>query len=199
MAPPQSIEAAWPDRAHVILPTWNSTERALIHVADASPERPRRALLKATDVCEIAKVQPYVLRSWEKEFPDLGVTRTDGGPRFYRQSDVDHVLRIKQLVFGEGLTLAGARRRLDEERSSHVDELPFDEEPVVAAAPDTRARLDGVKQGLRELLALLSAAPRPVAHAGVSVSAVRSVADDGPALVPEPPKKSARKRRAAAE
>src|SRR5215207_11764486 len=71
-------------------------------------------LFKAADVCEMAEVQSYVLRSWEKEFPGIGVQKSPDSPRLYRQSDVDQVLRIKQLVFGEGLTLAGARRRLEE-------------------------------------------------------------------------------------
>jgi len=100
-------------------------------VAEPTPETPRRALLKSADVCEIIKVQPYVLRSWEKEFPDLGSTRTAGGPRLYRQADVERVQRLKQLVFREGLTIAGARRRLEEERGTpQEDELPFEDEPV---------------------------------------------------------------------
>ena len=78
-------------------------------MADAAVEIPKRTLFKAAEVCEIASVQPYVLRSWESEFPDLGVARTAGGPRVYRRADLERVLRIKQLVFGEGLTLAGAR------------------------------------------------------------------------------------------
>src|SRR6476469_9539688 len=69
-------------------------------------------LFKAADVCELAQLQPYVLRSWEKEFPGIGVQKADG-QRLYRQTDVDQVLRLKQLVFSEGLTLAGARRRLE--------------------------------------------------------------------------------------
>ncbi|HZA34577.1 MAG TPA: MerR family transcriptional regulator, partial [Vicinamibacterales bacterium] len=109
-------------------------------VAEPTPETPRRALLKSADVCEIIKVQPYVLRSWEKEFPDLGSTRTAGGPRFYRQADVERVQRLKQLVFGEGLTIAGARRRLEEERGTPpADELPFEDEPVsTSASTETR-------------------------------------------------------------
>ena len=89
-------------------------------MAQQTPDITRRALLKSADVCELAKVQPYVLRSWEKEFPDLGFVKADGGPRYYRQADVDRVLRIKQLVFAEGLTLSGARRRLDEERAAQA-------------------------------------------------------------------------------
>ena len=127
-------------------------------MTDASPDTRRRALLKSGDVCELVKVQPYVLRSWEKEFPELGTSRTAGGPRFYRQADVDRVIRLKQLVFGEGLTLAGARRRLEEERASQQEEeLPFEDDPPARPVPsDARARIDGVRQGLRSILELLS-------------------------------------------
>ncbi|PWT86284.1 MAG: hypothetical protein C5B57_01360, partial [Blastocatellia bacterium] len=76
-------------------------------------EIPKRALFKAAEVCELLKVQPYVLRSWEAEFPELGVAKTPGGPRVYRRADVEQVRRIKHLLLVEGLTLAGARRRLE--------------------------------------------------------------------------------------
>ena len=82
----------------------------------AEVEIPKRALFKPAEVCEIASVQPYVLRSWESEFPDLGVAKSPGGPRIYRRADVERVLRIKQLLYGEGLTLAGVRRKLTEEQ-----------------------------------------------------------------------------------
>src|ERR671929_1280197 len=83
--------------------------------ADAA-QIPNRSLFRQPEVCEIAQVQPYVLRSWEAEFPDLGVAKTAGGPRVYRKSDVERVLRLKHLLFVEGLTLAGARRKLSEEQ-----------------------------------------------------------------------------------
>ena len=75
-----------------------------------------RSLFRQPEVCEIASIQPDVLRSWEAEFPDLGVTKAEGGARVYRRADVERVLRIKQLVYGDGLTLAGVRRRLIDER-----------------------------------------------------------------------------------
>ena len=78
-------------------------------------EIPNRALFKAAEVCDILKVQPYVLRSWEGEFPELGVAKTAGAPRVYRRKDVEQVARIKHLLLVEGLTLAGARRRLEED------------------------------------------------------------------------------------
>ena len=85
-------------------------------------EIPDRALFKAAEVCDIVKVQPYVLRSWEAEFPELGVTKSAGVPRVYRRSDVEQVARIKHLLLVEGLTLAGARRKLEIEWTP-ADEL----------------------------------------------------------------------------
>jgi DNA-binding transcriptional MerR regulator len=129
-------------------------------------------LYKAADVCEMAQLQPYVLRSWEKEFPGIGVQKSPDSARVYRQADVDQVLRIKQLVFGEGLTLAGARRRLDEQPSP-VRVVPMPMVDIAAEADDSdaaigreaRATIATVRQGLRLLLDALSAAPGVVAVA----------------------------------
>ena len=87
-------------------------------MVSADVQIPNRSLFRQPEVCEIAQVQPYVLRSWEAEFPDLGVSKTQGGPRVYRKADLERVLRIKNLLFVEGLTLAGARRKLQEEQGT---------------------------------------------------------------------------------
>ncbi len=116
-------------------------------------EIPKRALFRAAEICELAGLQPYVLRSWETEFPDLGVTRGPAGSRLYRRSDVERVLQIKQLVFGEGLTLAGVRKRLgDASREDSTEAAPLDE----LLRRDVRERLLQVRDGLRGLLQLLS-------------------------------------------
>jgi DNA-binding transcriptional MerR regulator len=114
-------------------------------------------LYKAAEVCDVAQLQPYMLRSWEKEFPGIGVQKSSEGPRLYRQSDLDQVLRIKQLVFGEGLTLAGARRRLEEMAPAveQEDEPDIATEAVDAVPSDARTRIAQVKQGLRSILAML--------------------------------------------
>src|SRR5216110_3829906 len=90
-------------------------------------EIPKRALFKPAEVCDLVKVQPYVLRSWEAEFPALGVAKTAGTPRVYRRADVEQVARIKHLLLVEGLTLAGARRRLEEELPLAASEPQIDE------------------------------------------------------------------------
>ena len=116
-------------------------------------EIPKRALFKAAEVCELVHVQPYVLRSWESEFPHLGIAKTAGGPRLYRRADVEQVIRIKNLLLVEGLTLAGARRRLEEEGTPVADESPLDE----LIGQNARDRLTEVKRGLRAILELLTA------------------------------------------
>ena len=124
-------------------------------------EIPNRSLFRQPEVCEIAQVQPYVLRSWEAEFPDLGVSKTANGPRVYRRADVERVLRLKHLLFVEGLTLAGARRKLEAEQPV-VSDAPSDLDALLGS--DMRERLMLVKRGLRELQTLLADKPNGNAH-----------------------------------
>src|SRR2546425_11338388 len=119
----------------------------------AQVEIPKRALFKAAEVCDLVKVQPYVLRSWEAEFPGLGVAKSAGAPRTYRRSDVEQVLRIKHLLLVEGLTLAGARRRLEEETAPVAANAPAIDELI---GQNARERLTTVKRGLRSILDLLA-------------------------------------------
>jgi DNA-binding transcriptional MerR regulator len=126
-------------------------------------------LYKASEVCEATGVQPYVLRSWEKEFPGIGVQKSPESTRLYRQSDVEQVLRIKQLVFGEGLTLAGARRRIEGDAPRPAEAIEAEiAEALDALGADARSRIDIVRKGLRSILDVLSKragtaplAPRP--------------------------------------
>ncbi len=120
---------------------------------------PKRSLFRQPEVCEIAKVQPYVLRSWEAEFPDLGVAKTEGGPRVYRRADVERVLRLKHLLYVEGLTLAGARRKLSEEQPDAGADARALTEVADLLGTDARDRILQVKQGLRELSVMLAKAP----------------------------------------
>ena len=119
-------------------------------MADHPVEIPDREFFKSSEVCEIAGVQAYVLRSWESEFPALGVSRTQGGPRVYRRADVERVLQIKRLVFGEGLTLAGARRRIEDAEAG----VPEGDAPALVA-PEMRRKLAAIKRDMRSLLSLL--------------------------------------------
>ena len=115
---------------------------------------PKRELFKAAEVCEVVQVQPYVLRSWEAEFPQIGQVPSGGGPRVYRRADVELVLRIKQLILDEGLTLSGARRRLEEDSGAPSNGAAMLVEEVLGDR--VRDRLKNVKTGLQSILQLLS-------------------------------------------
>ena len=126
----------------------------------AQLEIPNRSLFRQPEVCEIASIQPYVLRSWEAEFPDLGVAKAEGGARVYRRADVERVLRIKQLLYGEGLTLAGVRRKLTEERPAGASDRSGAGEYRRAVRQATRASASCTSSAAcARLSAMLSRAP----------------------------------------
>ena len=120
-----------------------------------SVEIPKRAFFKSAEVCAIAGVQPYVLKSWEAEFPSLGGKQRKDGSRVYGRPEVELVLEIKALVYDDGLTLGAARRKLQEDHGG--GEADLDMSLPDLAGDDAREKLAAVKQGLREILDLLSA------------------------------------------
>src|SRR5512139_2453044 len=80
-----------------------------------SKQIPNKLFFKIGEVCEITDTQPYVLRYWESEFPALAPAKNSSGQRIYRRKDIETVLRIKQLLYEEGFTIAGAKKRLEAE------------------------------------------------------------------------------------
>src|SRR5512147_2826177 len=79
---------------------------------------PNKLFFKIGEVCEITDTQPYVLRYWESEFPSLAPAKNSSGQRIYRRKDIETVLRIKQLLYDEGFTIAGAKKRLETEATA---------------------------------------------------------------------------------
>jgi DNA-binding transcriptional MerR regulator len=73
---------------------------------------PDKLFFKIGEVCELVGVQAHVLRYWETEFPMLQPQKNRAGQRTYRRKDVEMALRIKQLLYEEGFTIAGAKRKL---------------------------------------------------------------------------------------
>jgi DNA-binding transcriptional MerR regulator len=112
-------------------------------------------VFRPQEVCELAEVPPYVLRTWEAEFPDLGVAKAANQPRVYRRADVERVLRIKHLLFVDGLTLAGARRRLSDEGVVAPAESVTDADVAALIDGETRQQLHDVRRGLVWILDVL--------------------------------------------
>ena len=94
---------------------------------------------KIGDVCRIADVQPYVLRYWESEFPFLATDRSVPGPRTYSERELQLIGRIKKLLYDEGYTIAGAKKRLESEASGpHAHDTNPAVEPLGAEKDEGR-------------------------------------------------------------
>lgn len=121
---------------------------------------------KIGEVCRLAGVQPYVLRYWETEFPPLAPGKTGGGQRLYTQREIDIILRIKSLLYDEGFTIAGAKKKLETELDASGSVAPPAAEPATKAAPKKAAAdpasrkqkdvLKTVERELRSILKILS-------------------------------------------
>jgi DNA-binding transcriptional MerR regulator len=70
---------------------------------------------KPAEACRMAEVAPYVLRYWETEFPALAEGKEKGAAKLYSSRDVKIIGRIRELLYDEGFTVAGAKKRLEAE------------------------------------------------------------------------------------
>ena len=125
---------------------------------------PNKLFFKIGEVCEITDTQPYVLRYWESEFPALAPAKNSSGQRIYRRRDIETVLRIKELLYQEGFTIAGAKKRLETEMTGKGDTPTSQAAAASAASPAddrSRAALRQVRDQLREILTLLNGNGKP--------------------------------------
>ncbi len=121
---------------------------------------PNKLFFKIGEVCEITDTQPYVLRYWESEFPALAPAKNSSGQRIYRRRDIETVLRIKQLLYEEGFTIAGAKKKLEAEMAGRAVTPTPNPPPDAGGEPDagTADRVNALRQvreQLREILTLL--------------------------------------------
>jgi len=110
-------------------------------------------LYKIGEVCKVAEVQPYVLRYWETEFPPLAPNKSGGGQRLYTRHEIDIILRIKQLLYSEGFTIAGAKKRLEIEMASPAPTAAS--EPSVQSTAQSKNADKALGDVKRELTAIL--------------------------------------------
>ena len=128
---------------------------------DAAKNIPSKLFFKIGEVCEITETQPYVLRYWESEFPSLAPAKNNSGQRIYRRRDIETILRIKTLLYEEGFTIAGAKKKLEQElkeggkKKTPTGEVDVSSEP---AAPNEalNEQVDAVKSELRDILDVFS-------------------------------------------
>ena len=135
---------------------------------------PEKLFFKIGEVCELAGVQAHVLRYWESEFPMLAPQKNRAGQRVYRKRDVEMALRIKELLYEDQYTIAGAKKRLTHELrggklkvvstedgsndgvgSDSIESAKTFVRSVGASTAEDREGLKRIAAELRELLSLL--------------------------------------------
>jgi DNA-binding transcriptional MerR regulator len=131
---------------------------------------PEKLFFKIGEVCELAGVQAHVLRYWESEFPMLAPQKNRAGQRVYRKRDVEIALRIKELLYEDQYTIAGAKKRLSNDlraggKLKIISSSDSDDDSISqgaqassesrAGTAEDRQALKQVATELRELLAML--------------------------------------------
>lgn len=112
-------------------------------------------LYKIGEVCKLADLQPYVLRYWETEFPQLSPNKSGGGQRLYTKTEVEIILRIKELLYRDGFTIAGAKKKLETDLAEPAAAVPTPEPAETPRNSDVTRVLANVQKELREILAML--------------------------------------------
>jgi DNA-binding transcriptional MerR regulator len=112
---------------------------------------PDKLYFRIGEVAELCRLPAYVLRFWESEFPQLKPVKSSTGQRMYRRRDVENVLHIKKLLYEQGFTIAGARQQLRSEAKNEKGQAAI---PFPTQSP---SEIQHIRQGLREILNLLSA------------------------------------------
>lgn len=133
----------------------------------------KRLYYKIGEACKALGIQPYVLRYWETEFPALTPSKSRSGQRVYSEKELEIIRRIKELLYEEGYTIAGAKKKLEAElvaggvveaAGDDVDEAPgvVAQEAPVEEASTPAPRRETLPLPLEQLPALDTDAPERV-------------------------------------
>ena len=120
---------------------------------------PNKLYYRIGEVCEILRVEAHVLRYWETEFPGLAPPKNKAGQRTYRPKDIELLLAIRQLLYEEGYTIAGARKRLAQStRALAESAIPQADKAAGKTSgrpPGPAQKLSEVREELENILTLL--------------------------------------------
>lgn len=104
---------------------------------------PDKMFYRIGDVVSITKLEAHVLRYWETEFDELKPRKSQSGRRQYSRQDIENILEIKSLLYDEGFSISGAKKRLRKRKDTTVGK-----DAIIEAMRQTR-------KGLKEILAIL--------------------------------------------
>jgi DNA-binding transcriptional MerR regulator len=105
----------------------------------SNPQKPSKLFYRIGEVSRITGLEPYVLRYWETEFPQIKPDKGSSKQRLYKKKDLDTILEIKHLLYKEGFTISGARKKLNGRGERDVESI-----------------VETAKKELREILEILN-------------------------------------------
>jgi len=121
---------------------------------------PDRMFYKIGEVARITGLEPYVLRYWETEFPQISPRKGRGGQREYRRRDLDAILTVQRMLHRDGYTISGAKRKLlQADPDSAPDNIPekaaAEGETPPGGGAVNHEMVQKTRKGLQELLQLM--------------------------------------------
>jgi DNA-binding transcriptional MerR regulator len=154
---------------------------------------PDKLYFRIGEVAALCKVETYVLRFWQTEFPQLKPVKSGTGQRLYRRRDVEMALRIKHLLHEEGYTIAGARHVFAAEASQYRQHPQARSQPELplAPAPESRESQNLAATGMADRAA--DRAQSCLAHLRLELAELHGLLSRPPAKEPVPPTRAHRK------
>jgi DNA-binding transcriptional MerR regulator len=114
---------------------------------------PAKLYFRIGEVADLVGVEPHVLRYWEREFRTIRPTKSAKGQRVYSRRDVENLMRVRELLYKEGFTIAGAKKRLLHPAVSAVVERA-EPQPESEATPRPSGTWNDAGKAREELLAM---------------------------------------------
>ena len=122
---------------------------------------PPKLYFRIGEVASLVGVEPHVLRYWEREFRTIRPTKSAKGQRVYSRRDVENLMRVRDLLYADGFTIAGAKKKLQRAEPEAVTVLEIASEPAV-------------QPELEQKLSMQPKPPAPEAHIRSALLDLRS-------------------------
>jgi DNA-binding transcriptional MerR regulator len=117
---------------------------------------PNKQYFKIGEVSSLTQLESYVLRYWETEFKSIRPVRMGSNQRMYRRKDVETILEIKKLLYDEGFTIAGAKKKISQTHKLEKESSVVKEDPPGPPSEPLRNLLQEVRDALLDLRQVLS-------------------------------------------
>ena len=109
---------------------------------------PAKLYYRIGEVAGLVGVEPHVLRYWEREFRSIRPSKSAKGQRVYSRRDVENLLRVRELLYGQGFTIAGAKKKLRDKGLEPEEQ----NDPAVAQASRMRRQLEALREEIQTFL-----------------------------------------------